>query len=400
MVEDGCDENGDVIYKHMKVEVVDDDGCTSELEDDYCYIRDIGNACFRDNTCIIDIIKEVGINNEKAAAAAADALARVMGVRECYYRRLSCDSKDCCGYDCISAIIESKIEVQLLKILKKFQGNENVAIGICRSLVGLLRCEETKLQSMKKLNLFPILTDIIKSLGVKPINFVKDEAVALYAINLLEYCKLASDETTATGLVNVVYNLATRFCDNSFQLFRSISSLVDEYLSCSIEMIKKLVEIGFIELFSNLYFKYRYQEYCSSSFFYTLCLELPKKSADMDEVSREQYLEVYEVAKSKCLSAGLKQVYYDMKNKKSLTKLLNQGMDEMEVSELEDALRECGLLSEDEISLEYVNDDGNKVFMMETKDDDDDYGNWKIFYYINESGEFIEVDREFEQMEV
>lgn len=389
MVEDGCDKDGDVIYKRMKVEVddveVDDDGNVCELED-YCYIRDIGNACFRDNTCIIDIIKEVGINNEKAAAAAADALARVMGVRECYSRGLSTENI-ACGSDCISAIIESKIEVQLLKILKKFQDNENVAIGICRSLVGLLRCEETKLQSMKKLNLFPILTDIIKSLGVKPINFVKDEVVALYAINLLEYCKLGSDETTATGLVSVVYNLATRFCDSSFPLFWKIHSLVDGYLSCSIEMIKKLVEIGFIELFSNLYFKYRYQEYCSYNFFITLCLELPKKSADMDEVSREQYLEVYEVAKSKCLSAGLKQVYYDMKNKKNLIKLLSVGMDEGEVlgqvSELEDALRECDLLSEDEISLKYVDDDGNKVC---TKVDGD---------YDDESGEFTEVDRSY-----
>ena len=392
MVEDGCDENGDVIYKKMKVEVddveVDDDGNACELED-YCYIRDIGNACFRDNTCIIDIIKEVGINNEKAAAAAADALARVMGVRECYSHRLSYDDIACCGGDCISVIVESKIEVQLLKILKKFQENENVVIGICRSLVGLLRCgEEAKLQSMKKLNLFPILTDIIKSLGVKPTNFVKDEVVALYAISLLEFCKLASDETTATGLVSVVYNLATRFCDSSYPLFLMINSSVNGYLSSSIEMIKKLVEIGFIELFSSLYFKYRYQVYCSYSIFSTLCLELPMNTADMDEVSREQYLEVYEVAKSKFLSAGLKQMYYDMKNKKCFVKLVNTGMEEIEVREFEQALRDCDLLSEDEKSLKYVDDDGNKVC---TKDD----GDYEILFYIDKSGEFVEVDRSF-----
>jgi len=384
------------------VTVTNDDGEEEEqlVTAGYYYVKDIYE--FDAHTCIIDIIREVGINNPKAAVAATGALARMCGVEEvldeyttslCYMRFAGSDSyRNSSVYYRLSDISGSKVEVQLLKILKKFSDNENIVINVSRCLAGLVRNASNdvesgreKLQeSLCKLSMYPILTDTLKSLGLIPMNFVKDEVVVLYIGSLLRELRNIK-ESDGSEILGAIYLLVSRFCETSSKVTQIIFYLVESLARDSISLVKKVADMGFIELLCKYYLVHRYQVYLSiDGSFCSLCSDVLEKSKDENESTKSKFLEVYELTKPKFIEAGIVQICGDMWNKKNIVELCSLGMDEGERSELTEALKCTGLL--DEIS--YFDDEGNAIYTEITEGDDESEG-YKRYFYTDKNGENV-----------
>lgn len=295
----------------------------------------------------------------------------------------------------LSDISGSKVEVQLLKILKKFSDNGNIVINVCRCLMGLkynasniVESGSEKLQeSLCKLSMYPILTDTLKSLGLIPMNFVKDEVVLLYIGELLK--SLSTKESDASEILDAIYLLVSRFCDTSSKVTQIIFDLTKQSYSSipkigtSLSLTKKVADMGFIELLCKYYVVHRYQIYLNiDSFFETLCSWLLEKSDNENEPEKSKFLEVYELTKSKFIEAGIVQICGDMWNKKNIVELCNTGMEEGERRELTEYLKNTGLLD----GISYFDDDGNAIYTEVTEGDDESEG-YKRYFYNDQNGE-------------
>ena len=297
----------------------------------------------------------------------------------------------------MTATSASKVEVQLLKILSKYKANEAVVINICRCLFGLRRnsIEKSQLvESMKKLNLYPTLIDILKSLGLQSKSFVKDEVVAMYITLLLEdFFKDDKNENSAGGVVTALYLIAPRFCETSASTTSSIFQLIIA-LCFNVDMIKRVIDTGFIELLCSYYFKFRYQVCLPiASLFNKLCRDLLDDSKKQSELTRSKYIEVYDLSKRKFIDSDIIQVFYDMRNIKNLDRMIETGMEEMEIWEICDSLVNTGLLDNSIYGMCCVNDDG--VAIYEDYDEDNEISK---YYYVDESSEKGYLDTHTEML--
>lgn len=294
---------------------------------------------------VIDVLREFGMNDPKISAVAINALARMSGrlrLRESNnsisYFYLADDNYETL---LLKSIQESKVLVQIVKMLKKYGENyENVTIYAFQ-IIAVLIDSETTIAALQKIDGIDIIYNILKKLGLNAMNSAKDETIVIHAIDLLRTIMTYTKYNPNDSLCKVLITILNQFIDNSSIITANILILISNLLENApnenfeqhYTIARKFKEMRIIELYMKAYFKYRFYIYISPlrilDFMYGKFFEISHDYMNDAENRQAYMLEIEELLQSNDIQA----MYEDMSTSNYQDKLIEVGTDEYEIDE-------------------------------------------------------------------